>query len=75
MPVASDLPMIDAVVVEEPNPNQLFGVKGVAEAGMVAATGCVGNAIAAASGRRMTELPISPIKLLDAIDDRERPEL
>ncbi len=34
MPLASDLPMIGTVLVEVPNPNHPFGVKGVAEAGM-----------------------------------------
>lgn len=75
MPVASDLPMIEPVIVEVPNPNHPFGVKGVAEAGMVAALAAVGNAVAAATGRRMTSLPISPPKLLEAIDGREGPEL
>ena len=70
MPVASDLPMIQPVIVEVPNPNHPFGVKGVAEAGMVSAMGCVANAIAAASGRRMTSLPINPPKLLKALEER-----
>ena len=70
MPVASDLPMIKPVVVEVPNPNHPFGVKGVAEASMVSAPACVANAVAAASHRRMTSLPINPPKLLKAIDER-----
>ena len=75
MPVASDLPMIEPVIVEVPNPNHPFGVKGVAEAGMVASMSCVANAIADAAKRRMTSLPISPPKLLEALDNREGPEL
>ncbi len=75
MPVASDLPMIEAVIVEVPNPNHPFGVKGVAEAGMVAAMGCVANAVAGAAERRMTSLPITPMKLMDAIDGRSQAEL
>ncbi len=74
MPVASDLPMIKTIIVEVPNPDHPFGVKGVAEAGMVASMGCVANAVVAASGRRMTSLPINPPKLLDALDGRV-PEL
>jgi CO/xanthine dehydrogenase Mo-binding subunit len=70
MPVASDLPMIQTLIVEVPNPDHPFGVKGVAEAGMVSAMGCVANAIAAASGRRMTSLPINPPKLLAALAER-----
>jgi len=75
MPVASDLPMIEAVIVEVPNPYHPFGVKGVAEAGMVSAPACVANAVAAATGRRMASLPISPPKLLEAIDTRDGSEL
>jgi CO/xanthine dehydrogenase Mo-binding subunit len=71
MPVASDLPMIVPIIVEVPNPNHPFGVKGVAEAGLVSAMGCVANAVAAASGRRMRSLPISPPKLLKALDERD----
>jgi len=75
MPVASDLPMIEPVIVEVPNPDHPYGVKGVAEAGMVSAMSAVANAVAMASGRRMTELPMSPPRLLDAIDEREGREL
>ena len=70
MPVASDLPMIEAVIVEVPNPDHPFGVKGVAEAGMVGGMAAVANAITMATGRRMTHLPMSPPRLLDAIDNR-----
>ena len=35
MPVASDLPLIDSVIVEIPNPKHPFGVRGVAEVGIV----------------------------------------
>ena len=43
MPVASDLPMIDTIIVEVPNPDHPFGVKGVAEASMVSAVGMRGE--------------------------------
>jgi len=72
MPVASDLPMIEAVIVEVPNP---YHVKGMAEAGMVSAPAAVANAVAVATQRRMTSLPIAPPKLLDAIDNWDTPEL
>ncbi|MFK7941369.1 MAG: molybdopterin cofactor-binding domain-containing protein, partial [Paracoccaceae bacterium] len=75
MPVASDLPMIEPVIVEVPNPDHPYGVKGVAEAGMVGGMAAVANAIAMATDRRMTHLPMSPPRLLDAIDNREGPEI
>ena len=68
IPVASDLPMIDTIIVEVPNPNHPFGVKGVAEANIVPPMAAIANAINNAIGRRMTELPMSPPKVLAAID-------
>ena len=68
IPVASDLPMIEAVIVEVPNPNHPFGVKGAGEVSIVPPMAAVANAIANAIGRRMTELPMSPPKVLAAID-------
>ena len=68
IPVASDLPMIEAVLVEVPNPNHPFGVKGVGEANIVPPMAAIANAIANAIGRRLTDLPMSPPKVLAAID-------
>jgi len=68
IPVASDLPMIDTIIVEVPNPNHPFGVKGVAEANIVPPMAAIANAINNAIGRRLTELPMSPPKVLAAID-------
>lgn len=68
IPVASDLPMIEAIMVEVPNPNHPYGVKGVGEANIVPPMAAVANAIQRATGKRMTELPMSPPKVLAAID-------
>jgi CO/xanthine dehydrogenase Mo-binding subunit len=68
VPVASDLPMIDTVIVEVPNPGHPFGVRGVGETPIVPPLAAVANAIAGATGLRMTDLPISPPRLLAAID-------
>jgi len=68
VPVASDLPMIEALVVEVPNPSHPFGVKGVGEVNIVPPMAAIANAIKNAVGVRMTELPMSPPKLLEAID-------
>lgn len=71
MPVASDLPMIDAVIVEIPNPVHPFGVRGVGEVPIVPPLAAVANAIEDAVGVRVTELPISPPVLLAAIKAAE----
>ncbi|MEM7323079.1 MAG: xanthine dehydrogenase family protein molybdopterin-binding subunit [Actinomycetota bacterium] len=70
IPVASDLPMIDTVIVEVPNPAHPYGVRGVGEVGIVPPMGAVANAIAAATGCRMDDLPMSPPRLLSALNDR-----
>jgi CO/xanthine dehydrogenase Mo-binding subunit len=67
MPVASDLPMIDTVIVEVPNPLHPYGVRGVGETPIVPPLACVANAVAAATGTRFTDLPISPPRVLAAI--------
>ena len=67
IPVASDLPMIDTVVVEVPNPGHPYGVRGVGEVGIVPPLAAVANAVAQATDRRLTDLPLSPIRILDAI--------
>jgi CO/xanthine dehydrogenase Mo-binding subunit len=66
-PVASDLPMIDAVMVEVPNPTHPYGAKGVGEVGICPPMAAIANAIEAATGKRMTELPMSPPRLLAAL--------
>ena len=68
MPVASDLPMIEAVLVEVPNPGHPYGVKGVGEVNICPPMAAVANAIEDAVGVRMTGLPMSPPRLLETID-------
>ena len=75
VPVASDVPMIEPIVVEVPNPNHPYGVKGVGEVSICPPMAAVANAIADAVGRRMQELPMSPPRLLEALDHRDGPEL
>ena len=68
IPVASDLPMIEAVLVEVPNPGHPYGAKGVAEVNICPPMAAIANAIQRAVGPRMTVLPMSPPKVLAAID-------
>jgi CO/xanthine dehydrogenase Mo-binding subunit len=75
VPVASDLPMIDAIMVEVPNPRHPFGAKGVGEVPIVPPMAAVANAVFDATGIRMRDLPISPPKLRAAIDEQEPPRL
>lgn len=65
MPVASDLPMIDTILIEtKPNPRHPYGAKGVGEVPIVPPLAAVGNAVSRIVGKRMTSLPMSPAKVL-----------
>ena len=68
IPVASDLPMIEAVIVEVPNPHHPYGVRGVGEVPIVPPLAAVANAVAHATGLRMTSRPLSPVRLSAALD-------
>ncbi len=68
IPVASDLPMIDAVIVEVPNDRHPYGVRGVGEVPIVPPMAAVANAIESATGVRMEALPMSPPRVLAALD-------
>lgn len=67
IPVASDLPMIDTVIVEVPNPGHPYGVRGVGETGIVPPLAAIANAVSRAAGVRMHELPMSPPRILAAL--------
>jgi CO/xanthine dehydrogenase Mo-binding subunit len=71
IPVASDLPMIETIIVEVPNPAHPYGVRGVGEVGIVPPIPAIANAIARAVGVRIQELPMSPVRVLDAINKRK----
>jgi CO/xanthine dehydrogenase Mo-binding subunit len=68
IPVASDLPMIDTQIIEVPNDTHPFGVRGVGETPIIAPLPAVANAVSRAIGIRMPNLPLSPPKVLEAID-------
>jgi CO/xanthine dehydrogenase Mo-binding subunit len=68
VPVASDVPMIEAIMVEVPNPAHPYGAKGVGEVNICPPMAAIANAIDNAIGRRLTELPMSPPKVRAALD-------
>jgi CO/xanthine dehydrogenase Mo-binding subunit len=70
MPVASDLPMIDTVIVEVPNPLHPYGVRGVGEVPIVPPLAAVANAMRAATGVRFTDLPLSPPRVVEALGSK-----
>ena len=68
MPTALDLPQIDCVLIETPVPNVPYGVRGVAEMPIVPVAAAVGNAIRRAIGVRMTQMPMTPERIVTALN-------
>ena len=68
IPVCSDLPFIDTEILEIPNPNHPYGVRGVGETSIVPPLAAIGNAVSNAVGVRMTHVPMSPPRILAALD-------
>ncbi|MBV9860049.1 MAG: xanthine dehydrogenase family protein molybdopterin-binding subunit [Alphaproteobacteria bacterium] len=73
VPVAPDMPMIETVLVEVPNPRHPFGARGCGEVPIVPPMATVANAICDAIGIRMRDLPMSPPKVLAALDETMPP--
>ena len=71
IPVCSDLPMIDTQILEIPNPNHPYGIRGVGETSIVPPLAAIGNAVSNASGVRMTHVPMSPPRILAALEAAE----
>ena len=67
MPITLDLPMINTVIVEVANPGHPYGVRGVGEVPIVPPMAAVANAISNAIGVRLTNLPMSPAAVLEAL--------
>jgi CO/xanthine dehydrogenase Mo-binding subunit len=72
MPTSLDLPMIDTVVVEVANSGHPFGVRGVGEVPIVPPMAAIANAIHQAVGIRMTSLPMSPGRILEALWEKDK---
>ena len=70
MPTSLDLPMIDPVIIEVPNPGHPFGVRGIGESPLVPPLAAVANAVHDATGIRMVNLPMSPGVIKKEIDNQ-----
>lgn len=67
MMTSLDLPMIDAVIVEVPNPGHPYGVRGVGEVPIVPPMAAIHNAIHNAIGKRIRELPMNPGRVVKSL--------
>lgn len=70
MPGILDMPETEVVIIDKPDPKGPFGAKGVGEPGMVGVAPAIANAIYDAIGVRIKDLPITPEKVLKALEER-----
>ena len=68
--MSADMPQLFPILVETYEPSGPLGAKGVAEAGLVPTAAAIANAIESATGARVTRLPITPERLLEALRAR-----
>jgi CO/xanthine dehydrogenase Mo-binding subunit len=67
IPTCPDVPMIEPVIVEVPNPDHPYGVRGMGEMSIVPPPAAIANAIYRAVGVRLATLPMSPARILEAL--------
>jgi CO/xanthine dehydrogenase Mo-binding subunit len=67
VPTIDTVPPIDLEIVEVPAPDGPFGAKGIGEAPVIGVPAAVANAIAAAVGVRLRELPMTPERVWQAL--------
>ena len=64
-------PTIETVIVEVPSDHGPYGARGVGEPPVIATAGAVANAVADATGVRPTSLPMTPPRVLEALQSQE----
>ena len=74
VPVASDVPFINTEIVEAPNPDHPYGVRGIGEVPIIPPLAAISNAIYDAVGVRLRDHPMSPPKILKALKEQAREE-
>jgi CO/xanthine dehydrogenase Mo-binding subunit len=60
IPTALDMPPIDSVLIEDPEPGAPYGIKGAGEAPTVVSTAAIVSALRNATGRQLTRVPVRP---------------
>jgi carbon-monoxide dehydrogenase large subunit len=75
IPCAQEIPEVETILVEVPLPEGPFGARGIGELSVVGVAPAIGNAIYDALKVRIKELPLSPSRVLAAIEEKETQNL
>ncbi len=71
IPTALEAPPMETILVEKPHPLGPYGAKGIGEVSIVLIAPAIGNAVYAATGVRIKELPLSPYRVLTALEEKK----
>ena len=71
MPTTFDIPLIETILVEVPNPASPHGIRGVGEVPLVPPMAAIANALYDALGCRLGELPMSPDRVVAALQENQ----
>jgi CO/xanthine dehydrogenase Mo-binding subunit len=71
VPTIKETPLIEIILIEDPEPSGPFGAKGISEVATVPITPAILNAIFDAIGVRFYRLPVRPKDILQALDRKE----
>ncbi len=67
-PTSHDMPEVTTIMIEDPDPNGPFGAKEVGQGPLLPIMPAVANAVYDAVGVRIDEIPVTPDKVLKALD-------
>lgn len=73
IPTSRDVPQVQTALVEDPAPHGPYGAKGVGEPPIIPGAAAIANAIYDAIGVRVTQLPMTPERVFDALAEFQKP--
>jgi CO/xanthine dehydrogenase Mo-binding subunit len=71
LPLAVDVPDVEAILMEHPDAAGPYGAKGVAEPSIIPVAAAVANAVSDAIGVALTEIPVTPEAIVEALERRD----
>ncbi len=74
LPTAMDVPEVESIIVEDPEPEGPWGAKGIGEPAVIPTGAAIANAVSNAVGGQMNEIPLTPEKVLNVINKQQEKE-
>ncbi len=71
LPTALDSAEVKTAIIEKPEPEGPWGAKGIGEPSIIPTAGAVANAVSAAIGIQMNEIPLTPERVLNALNKKQ----